>query len=133
MKSKFQNCGMCGVGLLLCLVVFCFLPTPGFSDDKFAAIACTRNCGQWGWSNNCDTQEEAESRAIAECAKGGKKCKSIGWFKNTCGAFASASDGSWGAQWGTEEEEEAKQKALNRCKSEGGKDCTIRFSFCTDW
>ncbi len=134
MERGFQSCSVYGIGLLFCLVLFCSYPGPGFADDdKYAAIACTRNCSQWGYSNNCATQKEAEAKAVAECEKGGKKCKAIGTFKNTCGAFARASDGSWGAQWGTEDEQEAKQKAMARCEKEGGKDCAVKFSFCTEW
>lgn len=134
MRSKNQIFTPGVVSLLLALALLSSFPTMGFSEDYYGAIACTRNCAQWTSVNNSSSQQEAEAKAVADCQqKYGSKCKSVHWFKNACGALATASNGSWAADWGNSEDQ-VRQKVLDSCSTKyNGKDCKISILECTDW
>ncbi len=114
---------------LVALLVVCCVPSPSWAQDKYGAIAYSASDRSYGYSYDYDTREEAEQKALQECEARGKGCKVLTWFKNNCGALATASNGSYGYAW-DDTREAAIEKALGLCRQYGGKDCRWRCWSC---
>ena len=65
---------------------------------------------------------------MQECGK--NDCKVATWFFNNCGALATGSNGAWGAGHG-DNERKAQTAAQTRCAKEGGTNCGIKFTQCS--
>ncbi|MEG3923530.1 MULTISPECIES: DUF4189 domain-containing protein [unclassified Microcoleus] len=102
------------------------------STEKWGAIA-SASSQELGWSWDSLTREESEIRALENCQKRFRSCRSLVSFNN-CAAYAGgelfASANSAG-YWGTSDSlETAKNAALQGCKTQGT--CKIITAFCSD-
>jgi Domain of unknown function (DUF4189) len=99
--------------------------------DMFGAISYSASDGADGYSHNYDSQAEAEARALAECrGYGGTDCQILVWFRNACGAMATAPSGAYGSGWGTTTGL-AESAALDTCE-QSGSSCKVKRWVCTD-
>ena len=96
---------------------------------NYGAISYSQQTDSHGWASDYKSQDQAESRAVEECAKHGDGCMLSVWFANACGALAVGKGNGWGANWGRTREE-AEQNALNSCNSNTS-DCEVRRWVCT--
>ncbi|MEO1199543.1 MAG: DUF4189 domain-containing protein [Pseudomonadota bacterium] len=94
----------------------------------FGSIAISET-GVFSAVNNLPTQEEAEQAALSECEDRSRGCQMATWFRNACGALATAPDLSWGASWGVTVDA-AEIAALELC-GEYSDQCSIKESLCT--
>lgn len=82
------------------------------------------------------SRNEAEKEAINECtAGGGRNCKPLFAYRNQCVAYSSGlkPDGrAWEAQSSAATIELASSQALQSCADNGGKECRILYTACTD-
>jgi hypothetical protein len=101
------------------------------AEDQYGVIAYDKR--KLIIINECRTQEGCEAQALESCRKDAPDpdaCKVLIWFRNNCGAFASASNDSYGAGWAPTVEE-AGQIALQKCSEYGGQDCALRAHACS--
>jgi serine/threonine-protein kinase len=106
----------------------CTNPTP--PPPNYGAIAYGRKSGAWGESYGWDSEGKAEGVAMGDCAEHGKDCEVMVWFRNECGAVASAKGDK--AYWGIGDGEgAARGNALANCKKDGASDCEIEASQCS--
>ncbi|WP_082850958.1 MULTISPECIES: DUF4189 domain-containing protein [unclassified Sulfitobacter] len=96
--------------------------------DSFGAIAYSPSQKTISYSVNRASREEAEAVARSGCKS--SDCRTPLWFKNACGALASARSGAWGTGWGTKPAI-ANRYAIETCEKHGGKNCKIRLNVCT--
>ncbi|TRV42133.1 MAG: DUF4189 domain-containing protein [Microcystis panniformis Mp_MB_F_20051200_S9] len=104
------------------------VPT-ALAQNYFGAIAYSEETGYHGYSYDYPTRAIAESRALAECESYSRSgdCQVLIWFRNGCGALATASDGSYGSGWG-DNRPIAEQYALQSC---GSSECRVIRWVCT--
>jgi Domain of unknown function (DUF4189) len=102
------------------------------ATPTYGAIAYSRKDKLWGYSYNQPAQAGAEKMAFQNCVKqGGAKCVIEASFHNTCGAIASAGDGSI-VTWGIGGSKyNAQQYAEAACHRAGGKGCEAQASICS--
>ncbi len=105
----------------------CGSPGPA-APRSFGAIAYSPGTGGYGYSFKLANRAEAEKRAIQECGK--DDCKVATWFFNNCGALAIGKNGAWGGANGNTERI-AQAAAQRRCAKEGGTNCEIKFTQCS--
>ena len=98
------------------------------SADTFGAIAYSPSKKAISYSVNGASRGAAEATARSGC--NASDCRSALWFKNACGALASASGGAWGTGWGNTQAL-ASQYATETCEKNGGKNCKVRLNVCT--
>ena len=96
--------------------------------DYFGAFAVAPD-GSYGVSWDYRTQSQATNRAIQECRKRARGCKSALWFRNACGALAMNQYNDWATAWGTNRGI-AQNIALRNCNNRFG-DCYIKRWACT--
>ena len=100
------------------------------SADNFGAISFSTANGARGWSNDYNSQNEAEQRALNECyGAGGTGCIIAIWFSNACGSLAVGNGYGWGAGWDGNRNR-ADNKALRACRSHNNVNCQIVESVC---
>jgi len=99
---------------------------PATARDYYGAIAYSNSTGALGWSYDYGSRGEAEDAALSECHGG---CTAVLWFRNACGAIATASDHSFGTGWATTRGE-AERIALNGCRKYAD-DCSVERWVCT--
>lgn len=99
---------------------------PAAAQDYFGAIAFSTRSGAHGWANDYGSRYGAENAALAQCGGG---CRVVLWFKNTCGALATASDNSYGTGW-SGSRRTAEAIAMRNCRERGG-GCGILRWVCT--
>lgn len=76
--------------------------TQALAVDYYGAIAYSEATGSHGYSYDYTSQPAAENRAVQECeayARSGD-CQVLLWFRNACGALATAPNGAYGTGWG---------------------------------
>jgi hypothetical protein len=79
--------------------------------------------GQFGFSRNHETMKHAVKLALDNC--GNSKCRIEMTFRNSCVAYASASNGIAG--WARRDSERAARRAaMKNCDDAGGRDCAVR-------
>jgi serine/threonine-protein kinase len=99
---------------------------PAAAQDYYGAIAYSSDSGALGWGNDHRSRRGAENGALSQCGAG---CSVVLWFKNACGAIATASDGSYGTGW-SGSRREAEAIAMNNCRARAG-GCTLQRWVCT--
>ncbi|HTS42391.1 MAG TPA: DUF4189 domain-containing protein [Xanthobacteraceae bacterium] len=97
-------------------------------SESYGAIAYSASSGAYGYSEKYANRAQAESRAREECGK--SDCEIAAWFYNSCGAPAADDDGAWGGAQGANETS-ARQAALARCEKEGGRNCKVIATQCS--
>ena len=101
----------------------------GGGTKSYGAIAYSVRDEAYGYSDNFENQEKAESAALKYCSEHGSGCEVMVWFYNSCGAVAANGDT---ATWGQEASKMgAERQALDECKRAGGKNCEIKISHCS--
>jgi serine/threonine-protein kinase len=117
--------------LVAAAVGFSSLATPlaASAADLYGAIAYSQQSAHYGWSNNMNSQDQAENAAMNQCYNYGSDCKSI-WFSNACGSLAIGKDGGWGMNWG-ENKRQAENKAIAQCNNVSS-GCNVEYTICTD-
>ncbi|MBD2464521.1 DUF4189 domain-containing protein [Oscillatoria sp. FACHB-1407] len=105
--------------------------TQALAADKFGAIAYSEATGGYGYSRDYPTQGDAEIRALNECEahSGSSDCQVLLWFRNACGALATASNGAYGSGWGINRSI-AEGYAVETCSAYGA-DCAPIMWVCT--
>lgn len=99
------------------------------AQNYYGAIAYSEQTGSHGYSYDYSSQRGAESSAVGECERYSKSgdCQVLIWFRNACGALATASNGAYGSGWGVNRGV-AEQYALQSCGSSG---CRVIRWVCT--
>ena len=123
-----ESCSEYDQGTCVAHTTTCTTPAP--PPPAYGAIAYGRTSMAWGYSDHWPSQSKAESVAKQNCAAHGSDCEIMVWYKNMCGAVASA-DGN-GAYWGLGDGVgAARGAALSKCAKGGGKNCTIQVAECS--
>jgi serine/threonine-protein kinase len=99
---------------------------PALADDHFAAIAFSASSGALGWSNDFPSRDRAEEEAMIQCGPG---CTPVIWFKDACGAIATAADHAYGTGWAASRGE-AEEIAMKGCH-EHAESCSVQRWICT--
>ena len=97
-------------------------------SQSYGAIAYSASSGAYGYSEKYANRTQAESRAKQECGK--SDCEIAAWYFNSCGALAADDDGHWGGAQGGNEEG-ARRAASARCEKEGGRNCRVIATQCS--
>jgi serine/threonine-protein kinase len=97
--------------------------------NYFGAIAYSTTSGAYGYSYDYPTRSEAEARAISECRTRGSGCEVVIWYRNACGALATAPNGARGWAWAATRKK-AQNSALEYCRNHGGDDCGVLCWSC---
>jgi hypothetical protein len=105
-----------------------------FSSPKptthFGAIAYGPKSGAYGYSFSWDTQAQAESTAMKNCAQNGNDCEVAVWFGQQCGAVVS--DVGTNYYWGLGKTSAlAVADAKKTCAKQGGRICQTKVSQCS--
>ncbi|MEM8854676.1 MAG: DUF4189 domain-containing protein [Devosia sp.] len=111
------------------IIVFTMLIAGSAAAQTYGAIAYSSRTGAYGYSYDYSSRGAAERRALRECRKRAGGCVIATWFRNSCGALATAPRGGWGAHWGNNRRQ-AQRKALRRCRQEGNNNCRIAVVTC---
>jgi len=99
------------------------------STKNYGAISYSRESEFSGTSHGFSNRASAEARAQTECAIGGRDCKVIVWFWNSCAAIAVGGDV---VAWGRDPSlRVAKASALNECRNSDGAGCRIEDLACS--
>ncbi len=72
-----------------------------------------------------DTQEQCRDDAVKSCREEVSEpdtCEVLPWFRDACGAFADAGNGSYGTGWGNDQDT-ATKFAIATYQEYGGEDC----------
>ncbi|MBV8838723.1 MAG: DUF4189 domain-containing protein [Alphaproteobacteria bacterium] len=99
---------------------------PAAAQDNYGAIAFSTGSGAHGWANDYGSRGGAENAALEQCGGG---CRVVLWFKNACGALATASDNSYGTGW-SGSRRAAETIAMRNCYARGS-GCGILRWVCT--
>ena len=100
------------------------------TSSTYGAIAFSPATGAWGDAFQFESRAEAERRALGECGRHARDCTVAVWFRDQCGAVASASDGSWA--WGLgRTRAAASADAMTDCRKRGAKSCETRHAVCS--
>ena len=94
--------------------------TQALAADKFGAIAYSESTRGYGYSHDYDLQSDAETRALQECeaSSGSSDCQVLLWFRDACGALATAPNGAYGSGWGVNRSI-AERYAVETCSAYG--------------
>jgi hypothetical protein len=105
-------------------------PPPAVAKDKYAAIAYSYSQGVCAVSEDYDSKEGAEKRALELCKqRGGTECQIMTSYKNSCGALALGKGGIYGWAWsGTKKK--ARERAVFQCKKRGA-GCKVYCEVCS--
>jgi hypothetical protein len=97
-------------------------------DYRYGAIAYSRRTGHYGYWKGANSRAAAERRALDACV--GRDCRIEVWFRNSCGALATAEGGQI-VGWAHDTSlEEAQEQAVRNCRHEGGRRCRVLISAC---
>jgi len=100
----------------------------GFSNahaDNFGAPAYSPATGAYGAPYDHRSRRRAERVALRICRRYSGGCQAALFFKNGCGALATASNGGWGTT-----RRIAYSDARRVCRN-NGRNCKIRVCACT--
>lgn len=104
-------------------------PPPPQWESRWGAIATDAPKGVIGSSSGVLTEDDAGTRAIADCkSKGGSTCTLKATYSNGCGVLL-VSDKAFNVNWGPSESI-AIQKGMEVCKT-GGTGCRVYFTSCS--
>jgi len=109
-------------------------PRPtGQWHKTWGAMAIGRG-GDTGVSKGRDSKREAEEVALAQCATwGADDCKVMLAYENQCAAIATPKGSSTGSSFaGGPTVESASETAMKSCREEGGMQCEIVYSDCSE-
>ncbi|HYM62506.1 MAG TPA: DUF4189 domain-containing protein [Thermoanaerobaculia bacterium] len=96
--------------------------------DRYGAIAYSKRTGHYGYSSRALSRGEAEDRALRNCE--GRDCRIEVWFRNSCGALATGSDG-YVTGWAHDTSaSEARERALRECRDRDGRRCRVIIWTC---
>ena len=103
-------------------------PTAAQSNGaRFGSIAYSQHTGRYGSSWSFGDQFDAVEQALASCNRG--DCRTLLWFRNSCGALARARNGA--IVWASGSSlVDAKRHASNQCTREWGS-CKLICSVCS--
>jgi hypothetical protein len=111
----------------IALFIALLVPCAAGAQDYFGSIVYSVEARQYGWANNHPTREAAEQAALAACRKSAADCRVVVWFRNSCGALATALE-SHGAET-ADSKAVAEDKALKLCAKRSRR-CKVTRSFC---
>ena len=106
--------------------------SPAYADKQFGGIATDGNHDKTYWAMPEASQKDAEAASLAECRRqGGKECKKLGWFSDSCMAYARNSRQDL-FPGNSVAPELAAKKAMRRCTagSPDGKCRLVTLPFC---
>ncbi len=103
---------------------------PAAAQGVHGSLAISENTDAFGYSYNYATPADAQSRAMAECAKHAQDCKIYANFENTCVTVARSANGAFGWSWGYSRDERS-SRAISECTKQGGTNCALATNFCT--
>ncbi len=97
--------------------------------QAWGAIAYSKSDKGFGSAYNFDTKSEATKKAMENCSAHGNDCAVWIYFNKECGAIAV--DGKF-TGWGTANARYyANERAMKECASNGGRNCTVLDSVCS--
>ena len=91
-------------------VVLLLTSAPSVWADFFAAIAYSPSTGRYGYATGCDSQGQAERRALRACATDDAEIEI--WVEDGWAALAVDKDGNFATGWSTNSRGEAERIAL---------------------
>ena len=98
--------------------------------DLYGSIAIYGYGSKYGFALNALTKQQAIDAALQFCFERSRgKCKTVLWFKNSCGALAATSGSLDYATAHASDKITAQQEALKNCNNEF---CKIKVVECTD-
>ncbi len=116
--------------IALAVPVVVFSAETALAATNYVAIAYSRSTGSTGYGKNYATRAAASRAALRQCRRyaGTTDCRVVVTGRNTCAAFASASNRASGwarntSYW------RAQVNALVQC-SKNGRYCKIRHAIC---
>lgn len=113
---------------LTALTVGIIFSAIGDSEAGFGAIAYSKATGNYGYSHNYRSREEATWEAERRC--GASDCRWMVWFRNSCGALAVSSSGATGYSFDCSSQDQARRIAMQECQRRGP-DCRVLCSVCS--
>jgi len=102
---------------ILAVVVIASIPS-AWADGALAVGG-----GSFGFSRNHESMRTARSVALERC--GNDACEIKMTFRNSCLAYARASNGHWGTAR-RDDEGSARRAAIAECEDRGGRNCEIK-------
>lgn len=97
--------------------------------QAWGAIAYSKADKGYGSAYNFDTKDGAAKEAMKNCSRHGANCVVWMYFNRECGAIAV--DGSH-TGWGSANARYyAKERALKECANNGGRNCAVLDSVCS--
>ena len=100
------------------------------TKSTYGAIALSPATGAWGDAFGYGSRAGAEQRALGECARRARDCTVAVWFKDQCGAVATAGGGVWASGLGSTRAA-ASADAMKDCGLRGTKGCQTRHAVCS--
>jgi len=117
-------------GQCLQWAAICKSTNPSSTAPHFGAIAYGPKSTAYGYSYSWDSEAQAESTAMKNCAQHGNDCEVAVWFRQQCGAVVSdvGTNYYWGLGLTTTL---AIVDAKKSCSKQGGKICKQQVSQCS--
>jgi uncharacterized protein DUF4189 len=100
------------------------------ASATYGAIAFSPATGAWGDAFGHPSRAGAEQRALGECGRRARDCAVAVWFKDQCGAVASAGGGIWASGLGRTRAA-ASADAMTDCRQRGARSCETRHAVCS--
>jgi uncharacterized protein DUF4189 len=100
------------------------------ASSTYGAIAFSPATGAWGDAFGYPSRGGAEQRALGECGRRARDCTVAVWFRDQCGAIASASGGVWASGLG-KTAAAASADVMTDCRKRGAKSCESRHAVCS--
>ncbi|MEB3337148.1 MAG: DUF4189 domain-containing protein [Leptolyngbyaceae bacterium] len=118
-------------GIVVALPILLIGTGKAVARDYYGAITYSEDSGAHGYSYDYATRRAAETRALSECESnaGTGDCEVLVWFKNGCGALATAPDGAYGSGWAGNRTG-AEDQAISSC-SQYARGCRVKRWVCT--
>jgi hypothetical protein len=115
--------------LFLLTMALTFIDHRQAQASNFGALAYDPASGASGYSYDYASEQDANLRAVAECAKHGSRCAVVMRFANECAAYARSANGDagWGTAW---TKRAAESVAMAYCKKYGHA-CQVVTSACS--
>lgn len=116
--------------LLVATLLFVFLGTSVVAyADEFGAIAYSKRTQRYGWATGKRSRTRAENAALEQCDR--NDCKIEVWFRDTCAALATGSDGQVTGWAYNDSLREAKERAVRECRERDGERCHVVIAKCS--
>jgi hypothetical protein len=100
------------------------------NQEDYGAIAYAVKSGSYGYAYDYHNADDANQRALSDCASEGTGCRIVLSFSETCAALAAGDNNRYAASLG-DGVGDARGQALSACARNGGTNCAIKVSTCS--